>query len=225
MTPELTNLIFVVAAIVFAVLLELRPGKKKPMQIKMADPAEYIYPHPEPPEKLQAILQQVPGTGELLYHYTERNNITKSAKYWALEMLEKGFETPRVIQLAGEDLDMDPLAYSALLGTIFRELGFEVQPEVANCAYAASIAEEVLQGQRTVREGFGVLNAAAISSGYDLVFNDFYFAKDYVENLVPWPDEEDPCKPERMDGWMRRYFEAFLAANPKYRSTATAAQN
>ena len=141
MTPELTNLIFVVAAIVFA------------------------------------ILQQVPGTGELLYHYTERNNITKSAKYWALEMLEKGFETPGVIQLAGEDLDMDPLAYSALLGTIFRELGFEVQPEVANCAYAASIAEE------------------------------------------------DPRKPERMDGWMRRYFEAFLAANPKYRSTATAAQN
>jgi hypothetical protein len=224
MTMDSTNLIYIGVAIVLVVLSRLKPGKKKPAQAKTATPDEYVCHYQEPPEKLQAILQQVPGTGDLLYQYTERDNITKSAKYWALEMLERGFETPGIIQLAGEDLDMDPMAYSELLDTIFRELDFEVRPEVACCAYAASIAEEVIQGQRTAREGFELLYAAMIHSNYDAVFLDFFYAKDYAEEVVPWPGEGRPPQPELVDEWLYRYFEAFLAANPKYRSTTIATQ-
>jgi len=93
-------------------------------------------------------------------------------------MLEKGFETPGIVQLAGEDLDMAPGAYSELLDTIFRELDLVVQPEVAYCAYAASIAEE----------------------------------------LSPWAYGGPHPQPERIEEWLRSYFENFLAANAKYRS-------
>ena len=117
-------------------------------------PDDLVKHFSDPPEKLQTILQRVPNTGIVLYQYIKRFNISKESKYWAMDMMEKGLETPGIVQLAGEDLNMNPFAYSELLDTIFLELGIEVQPETVYCAYAMVIANEVLRGERTARSGF-----------------------------------------------------------------------
>lgn len=137
-------------------------------------PDELIKHYPEPSEKLQAILQKVPATGKVLYQHIMQNGISKESKYWAMDMMENGFETHGIIQLAGEDLDMNPFAYSDLFSTIFKELDIEDGKEVVYRAYAVSIADEVLQGERTARDGFEILSRAAIDTDYNEVFRDFY---------------------------------------------------
>ena len=117
---------------------------KKLFRIKTAPqetvvPDELVKHYPDPPEKLQTILQRVPNTGIVLYQYIKRFNISKESKYWAMDMMQKWLETPGIVQLAGEDLNMNPFAYSELLDTIFLELGIEVQPETAYCAYAVEL--------------------------------------------------------------------------------------
>ena len=86
---------------------------KKIFRIKTAPqetvvPDELVKHYPGPPEKLQTILQRVPNTGIVLYQYIKRFNISKESKYWAMDMMEKGLETPGIVQLAGEDLNMNP---------------------------------------------------------------------------------------------------------------------
>ena len=56
-------------------------------------PDELIKHYPEPSEKLQAILQKVPDTGKVLYRFIMQNGISKESKYWAMDMMENGFET------------------------------------------------------------------------------------------------------------------------------------
>ena len=121
---------------------------------KTVVPDDLVKHYPDPPEKLQTILQRVPNTGRVLYQYIRKSSISKEAKYWAIDMMEEGLETPGIVQLAGEDLNMNSFAYSDLLDTIFKELAIEVQPETAYCAYAVDIASEVLRGERTARSGF-----------------------------------------------------------------------
>ena len=89
-------------------------------------PDEYIKHYPEPSEKVQELLQRVPGTGKMLYQYIRHASISKEWKYWAVELLEKGIETPGIIQLAGEDLEMFPTEFAELLDTIFMELDIEI---------------------------------------------------------------------------------------------------
>ena len=89
-------------------------------------PDEYIKHYPEPSEKVQELLKRVPGTGKMLYQYIRHASISKEWKYWAVELLEKGIETPGIIQLAGEDLEMFPTEFAELLDTIFMELDIEI---------------------------------------------------------------------------------------------------
>ncbi len=67
--------------------------------------------------------------------------------------MENGLETPGVIQLAGEDLDLDYWAFTTLLETIFRELGIGVNQEVFYCSYVLCIAQDVIRGERTANSG------------------------------------------------------------------------
>ena len=77
---------------------------KKVTQAKTVVPDELVKHYPAPPEKLQSIIQRVPNTGQVLYQYIQRFAISKVTKYWAVDMMEQGLETPGIIQLAGEDL-------------------------------------------------------------------------------------------------------------------------
>ena len=60
-------------------------------------PDEYIKKYPEPSEKVQELLQRVPDTGKMLYQYIRHTSISKEWKYWAVDLLVKGIETPGII--------------------------------------------------------------------------------------------------------------------------------
>ena len=179
-------------------------------------PDDLVKHYSDPPEKLQTILQRVPNTGRVLYQYIRRISITKEVKYWAIDMMEEGLGTPGIVQLAGEDLNMNPFAYSELLDTIFLELGIEVQPEIAYCAYAVDIANGVLLGERTAKNGFELLSRAAIDTDYNKVFWEFYIWLDNADGVAYLPITYSGLRMDNVDEWMQQYFEKFVKANIKY---------
>lgn len=185
---------------------------------KTVVPDELVMHYPEPPEVLQTILQKVPGTGIVLYQYMRRFGITKESKYWAIDMMDRGMETPGIIQLAGEDLHMNPFAYEDLLNTIFRELAVVVEPEVSYCAYAISIAQQVLKGERTAESGFELLTQIAIETDYHPVFFPFYLWYYNADEVADCPVAGSGLRVDNVEEWMYQYFEKFVKANPKYGS-------
>ena len=179
-------------------------------------PDEYIKKYPEPSEKVQELLQRVPDTGKMLYQYIRHTSISKEWKYWAFELLEKGIETPGIIQLAGEDLDMFPTEFTELLDTIFMELDIEINQETAYCSYVMNIAEEVLRGERTARSGFDVLSIAAIETDYTQPFWDFYDWYNKADEIVYFTVEGSGLRMDNVEEWMHQFFEKLVKANPKY---------
>ena len=191
-------------------------------------PDELVKHYPDPPKKLQTILQRVPNTAKLLYQYNQANrhcNISTEWKYWAYDMLENGFETSGIIRLAGEDLNMDPFAFDDLLASIFGELDIDIKPELAYCAYAVSIAEEALRGERTAKNGFEILSQAAISTGYHEAFMVFYYQLDEAD-LAVWLKytKGSGLRMDNVEEWMNQFFEKFVQANIKYSSIPTNTQ-
>ncbi len=182
---------------------------------KTVVPDDLVMHYPDPPEKLQTILQRVPNTGRVLYEYIRKSSISKEAKYWAIDMMEEGLETPGIVQLAGEDLNMNSFAYSDLLDTIFKELAIEVQPETAYCAYAVDIASEVLRGERTARSGFELLSRAATDTDNNKVFWVFYIWLENADCTVYY-DVGGGLRMDNIEEWMHQFFEKLVKANEKY---------
>ena len=113
---------------------------------------------------------------------------------------------------------MNAFAYLNLLDTVFRELGIEIQPETAYCAYAVEIAGAVLRGEKTARNGFELLSRAAIDSDYSAVFYDFYIWLDNAEDVCYLDIKESGLRKDNVNEWMYQYFEKFVGANNKYSS-------
>ena len=179
-------------------------------------PDEFIKQYPEPSEKLQSILHTLPYTGSLLYQYTKHCNISKEWKFWAMDLIENGLETPGVIQLAGEDLDLEYSAFSYLLETVFRELGIDVNQEVFYCSYVLCIAQDVLRGERTANSGFEVLFRAAIETNFTQPFLDFYDWFNKADDAVYFTIIGSGLRWDNVEEWMHQFFEKLVKANPKY---------
>ena len=94
-------------------------------------PDDRVALYPKSDERLKAIIQKVPLTSKVLFDYKLQRGISKDWKWWALEMLEKGTETPGIIQLAGEDLNMHFLEFNSLVCNIFQELGIDLSNDDA----------------------------------------------------------------------------------------------
>ena len=183
-------------------------------------PDEFIKQYPEPSEKLQSILQTLPSTGCLLYQYTKHCNISKEWKFWAMDLMENGLETPGVIQLAGENIDLNYWAFTNLLEAVFRELDIDVNQEVFYCSYVLCIAQEVLRGERTAKSGFEVLSKAAIETNYTQPFWDFYdwfYKADEIDLITV---KGSGLRMDNVEEWMRQYFEKLVKANLKYCSNS-----
>ena len=179
-------------------------------------PDEYIKKYPEPSERLQGLLLKAPSTGKMLYQYLQHRDISMDWKYWATDLLENGIETPGIIQLAGEDLDMFPTAFTELLDTIFKELDIEINQETAYCSYVINIAEEVLRGERTARSGFDVLSIAAIETNYTQPFWDFYYWSNNADEIVYYTVKGSGLRMDNVEEWMHQFFEKLIKANEKY---------
>lgn len=179
-------------------------------------PDEYIKKYPEPPEKVQELLHRVPSSGKMLYQFIKHTNISNDWKFWAMDLMENGLETPGVIQLAGEDLDMFPTEFAELLDTIFRELEIEIDQETVYCSYILSIAQEVLRGEMTAKSGFEVLSKAAPDTDYQEPFFDFYIWVDCADEVDFLAIKGSGLRRDNVEEWMHQFFEKLIIANPKY---------
>ena len=179
-------------------------------------PDDLVVRYPDPPEKLQAILQRVPNTGIVLYQYKRGIGMSKEWRYWAMDMMENGFDTPGIVQLAGEDLNVSFSQFSQLLDTIFRELGIDLPDEIVYGAYAFCIADEVLRGERTARNGFELLSQAEIDTNYSRSFAFFYVFLDFADEIIAGYIDGGVVRKDNMEEWMHLYFEKFVQANEKY---------
>ena len=133
-----------------------------------------------------------------------------------MDLIENGLETPGVIQLAGEDLDLECSAFSYLLETVFRELGIDVNQEVFYCSYVLCIAQDVLRGERTANSGFEVLFRAAIETNFTQPFLDFYDWFNKADDAVYFTIIGSGLRWDNVEEWMHQFFEKLVKANPKY---------
>ena len=122
-------------------------------------------------------------------------------------MMEQGLDTPGILQLAGEDLDLNPFEFASLTERIFQELDWDLAGDDAHYQYAMGVAQEVLNGDYPAEEGFMILSQAAIDTDYNKAFLEFYYWEDNAELLKDVPK----CNGCYGDGSMRRdYIEKWM---------------
>ena len=137
-----------------------------------------------PDQTLKSIIRSVPSTRVILYDYIKDHSISKEWKEWAFSMMETGYNTDGIVQLAGEDLSMNPFEFKELASRIFNELGICVSPQLAYEQYILWIANQVDHGELSAKEGFQILYEAAVDSEYDDAFMAFYQLNDTFGILV-----------------------------------------
>ena len=147
-----------------------------------------------------------------------QRGINKEWKSWACEMMEAGFSQPSIVQLAGEDLTMNPFEFSALVESIFKELAVESPPLIAYSQYALGIAHKVMDGEMTAERGFAILSDAAIDTDYHEALIEFYYLEDNA-NLLR--DHYEGCygdgnmREDNIEEWMALYFKKLIEFNEK----------
>ena len=174
--------------------------------------------YPKPSAQLRAIIDLVPSTRIVLYYRAMKRGINKEWKYWACEMIEAGLSQPSIVQLAGEDLTMNPFEFSALIESIFKELAVECPPLIAYSQYALGIAHKVMDGEITAERGFAILSEAAIDTAYHDALSEFYYLEDNA-NLLR--DHLGGCygdgnmREDNIEEWMALYFKKLIEVNEK----------
>ena len=172
--------------------------------------------YPKSSAQLQAIIDRVPSTRVVLYYRAMQRGINKEWKSWACEMMEAGFSKPSIVQLAGEDLTMNPFEFSALVESIFKELAVDCPPIIAYSQYALGIAHKVQEGEITAERGFAILSDAAIDTDYHDALSEFYFLE---ENAQLLRDHLEGCygdgnmREDNIEEWMALYFKKLIEAN------------
>ena len=179
-------------------------------------PDDRVALYPKSNERLKAIIQKVPLTSKVLFDYKLQRGISKDWKWWALEMMEKGTETPGIIQLAGEDLNMNFLEFNSLVCNIFQELGIDLSNDDAYYQYALSIAHQVVKGEISSEKGFEILTSAAIDTGYHDAFMNFYYIKDDADLIRDGYSAffcDGSMRKDNIEEWMFQYFEKLIKIN------------
>ncbi len=143
-------------------------------------------------EPLKTMVHQVPSTRLILYYYVKQKDINQDWKDWAYSMIEAGYHTEAIVQLAGEYLTMNPFEFKELANQIFAQLGVIVNPETAYEQYVLYTAQQVGNQEITAHQGFERLTQAAIESDYHETFSSFYYYNcDMEENVALGYASED----------------------------------
>ena len=172
--------------------------------------------YPKSSEGIRSLMQRVPLTSKVLLDYKQQKGISKDWKCWALEMLENGMETPGIVQLAGEDLNMNIFEFNSLVCNIFQELGIDLSNDDAYYQYALGIAHQVVNGEISSEKGFKILTSTAIDTGYHDAFMNFYYLEDVVELIrdgIYESNSDGSMRKENIEEWMYQYFEKLIRIN------------
>ena len=177
---------------------------------------DLVVSYPKPSEKIKSIIQSVPLTSKVLFLYKLLRGISKEWKSWAWEMMENGMETPGIIQLAGENLNMNPFEFASLVSNIINELGIDITNDDVYYQYALFIAHQVLKNELTPEKGFEVLAQAAIDTDYHDAFIVFYYLEENADLLrgnLPGCYGDGNMRKDNIEEWMHLYFEKLIKRN------------
>lgn len=172
--------------------------------------------YPKPNERTKSIIQRVPLTSKVLFLYKLQRGISKEWKSWAWEMMENGLDTPGIIQLAGENLNMNPFEFSSLVSNIINELGIDITNDDVYYQYALFIAHQVINSELTAEKGFEVLAQAATETDYHDAFVKFYYLEedaDLLRNNLPGFYGDGNMRKDNIEEWMHLYFEKLIKRN------------
>ncbi len=190
-------------------------SKKRLMMVtKVEDYSIDIFPQPN--DRLKSIIQAVPITRLVLFQYKRLKGMTKEWKSWAWEMMEKGFQTPGIIQLAGEDVNLNQFEHASLIESILKELELEVTTDEAYYQYVLYMAHQVLDGVIPAEEGFKILTQLAIDTDYHNAFMEFYYLEDNADllrNNYPGCYGDGNMREDNIEEWMHLYFEKVIKFN------------
>lgn len=172
---------------------------------------------PKPSDRLASVIREVPSICEVLYLYKQRRGISKEWIWWALDMVEKGLQTPGILQLAGEDLTMNPFEFLSLAETISQELELDVTNDDAYYQYALWVAHQAIDGVITAEEGFKKLYYVALDTRYNKAFMEFYYRdedayrlRNYIPSLC---SSDDTMREDNIEEWMHLFFEKLIKFN------------
>jgi len=179
---------------------------------------EMIEHYPKPDSEIQSLINRVPSTRLVLFYRETNSGINKEWKSWACEMMEAGFSLPSIIQLAGDDMTINPFEFTSHIDTIFKDLGIDCPPEIAYSQYALGIAHQVVNGDITAEQGLSILCHAAIDTVYDDIFWDFYYLEDEADRLREHIDGPEShaygyMREDNIEEWLTLYFKKLIAAN------------
>jgi hypothetical protein len=171
---------------------------------------------PKPNAKLNSLIQIVPITRLVLFQYKRLQSMTEEWKSWAWEMMEKGFQTPSIIQLAGESMNLNQFEFASLIESILKELELEVTTDEAYYQYVLYMAHQVLDGVIPAEEGFKILTQLAIDTDYHNAFMEFYYLEDNADllrNNYPGCYGDGNMREDNIEEWMHLYFEKVIKFN------------
>ena len=179
---------------------------------------EMIERFPKPDSELQSLINRVPSTRLILFYRETNSGINKEWKSWACEMMEAGFSQPSIIQLAGEDMTVNPFEFRSLIDTIFKDLDIDCPSEIAYSQYALWIAHQVVNGDITAERGLSILCRAAIDTDYNDILLDFYYLEDEADrkrNHIDGPESYayGYMREDNIEEWLTLYFKKLIAAN------------
>ena len=190
-------------------------SKKRLMMVtKVEDYSIDIFPQPN--DRLKSIIQAVPITRLVLFQYKRLKGMTKEWKSWAWEMMEKGFQTPGIIQLAGEDVNLNQFEHASLIESILKELELEVITDEVYQQYVLYIAHQVLDNMISAEEGLKILTQEAIDTDYHDAFMDVYYLDDEIDlerNYYCKNDKDGIIYEDNVEDWLQLYFERIIKLN------------
>ena len=188
--------------------------KRLMMEREVVDDEIKIFPQSN--DRLKSIIQAVPITRLVLFQYKRLKGMTKEWKSWAWEMMEKGFQTPGIIQLAGEDVNLNQFEHASLIESILKELELEVTTDEVYQQYVLYIAHQVLDNMISAEEGLEILTQEAIDTDYHDAFMDVYYLDDEIDlerNYYCKNDKDGNLYEDNIEEWMHLYFEKTIKFN------------
>jgi len=108
-------------------------------------------------------------------------------KDWALEMMEAGFETEHLIQLAGLSADVNHFQFEEIIKNALKELSLDALPEEEIVyGYVYYLVDQALNQKMSIKVVLGILRDLCRDRDYDKRLFDFYllsFAKQELEEV------------------------------------------
>lgn len=177
---------------------------------------EIIVHFPKPSPDVQKLIDKVPNTRLVLYYREMHCGINKEWKAWAFDMMEAGYLQPSIVQLAGEDLTINPFEFNDLVESIFKELKIQSSQDVGKYQYSLWVAHQVVEGKMSAEKGFAILSQAAIDTNYHDAFIHYYYLEENADLLRIHQQGcygDGNMREDNIEEWMTLYFKKTIIAN------------